>query len=108
MDADKVVPSLCDDKLDHHVAGWLLDSDLFVLHLTVAALDLFRLSNRLKSVSIGCGAPLNLYLLHISREETNIRDHTLLLKLNGKLLWEKSSRHPELAWLSKAQIDNQS
>ena len=103
MDADEVIPPLRDDKLDHYVAGWLLDSHLFVLHLTIAALDLLWLSNQLKSVSIGRRAPFNLYFLHISRQEGYIVHHAGLLKHNCNLLWEQSSCHPELRWLSKVQ-----
>ena len=92
MDGGKIFPALCDDELDHDVAGGLSDADCLLLFATSSSWNLSWLSNSFESVSICCLAALNCDLLDAGGDESNFVHNLSLLKLNGQLLREHAGR----------------
>ena len=97
----EVVPSLRNNKFDHDVTSWLIDTHWFILLVASVRRNLLWFANRLKSISICCLAALNWHASDSCANEVNLVYNLCTLELNRQLLREHSRCQPERAIVPK-------
>jgi len=94
MNGSEVFPSISDNKFDHDIAAWLINSNGFCLPLASVRWDLPWLSNDFEAVAVRGLAAFNSDLFDASADESHFVHNLCLLELNGELLGEHTRRQP--------------